>query len=67
MITVDDLAMSGAQLLEDDERTFADMDDRLGRLRVIHATETHDCAAIMAELKAKQDRRKRSWIGRLFG
>lgn len=70
MVDAVELASSGARLIENDEETFSEIDDRLGRLRRIHSTPTHDCAAIMATLEAKQqarEERRKKWWGRIFG
>lgn len=65
--TIESLASSGAKLLEDDERTMDVMEGCLSRLRTAHATPSNDCAAIMAELQRKQEKRRETWWGRLFG
>lgn len=62
-----DLATSGAKLLEDDEKTLNFIADRTKRVRTAHDTQTIDCAAIMADLKRKQEERKKTWWSKIFG
>ncbi len=64
--TLQDFAAAGARLIEEDERTFTDMDHRLGRLRSANSTQSNNCEAIMAELKAKQEERKKPWRSRVY-
>lgn len=62
-----ELETTGAALLAADEVTFSVLDDRLGKLELVHSEPSNICKKVMDKLAAKQkEEEERSWWEQLF-